>query len=351
MGPRIRVGCWLLGVAAGLACQLRAETVTFLIARGEVEELRMVVGDKVHRRHPLGFNTVFGVSADKLVTISQREEAGRAVQRLTVFDLHTGSVLSERPVEARLMTWLSGPERVVLVPPKEDAAYFAVLEVSGDSVATALARFDLRTGKVGTFRIPEEVPNPRPFEVAGGVGVYSWNHGAMALLDGVFRTIVTKVERPSTLVDPSARNACLSLPGVGVLRVTFSGKLELFDPAPVEGASPRVLSLGTGVVGPEAATFDGKPVLVFGEAVRGAMGRAAVSALVVYDPIAGKPLWRKTLPWLARAFTVSRDASLFRLMPLTSLELTYYDRKSDSFTKSIALKPREAESVVIVPSD
>src|SRR5712692_2107786 len=105
----------LLGVHGAVAPSPPDGRTSYLIGRGQVEELRRVVGDQVRQRYPLGLSTVFGVSAslDSLATIAQRNEAGRGAQHLTVFDLKTGSILTERTVEPRLMTWMSGPERVL----------------------------------------------------------------------------------------------------------------------------------------------------------------------------------------------------------------------------------------------
>ena len=325
--------------------------VSYLIGRNDVEELRRVVGDQVAQRHRLGLSTVFGVEDDRLATIAQRDEGGRGVQHLTIFDLKTGSIVSERNVEPRLLTWMSGPERVVLPRPREEAVYFVTLEVEGDSVHSALARLDLKKGAVTKFRIPDEVSNARPFDVGDMVGVYSWNHGAIAVLkDGGLKVIAPAGGTARSVVAPAVVSSVLGLPGVGVVRVALSGKAEVFDPGKAAPSPPRALTFDTPVAEPQAATFEGKPVLVYGEAQRGAMRKTVISSLVIYDPVAGKPLWKKKLPWLARTFTVSPDASLFRLIPLTALQLTYYDRKSDSFTKSVSFRPREVENVVIVPS-
>jgi hypothetical protein len=352
MGSRVLTLIAALGATASLAQPGAPPQASYLIVHAEVEELRKVVGDKVAEHWPLGVSTVFGVADGKLATISQRNEGGRGVQHLTVLDLATGAVVAEHNVEPRLLTWLSGPEPVVLVRPQENAVYFVTLEVAGDSVWNALDRLDLETGKLSSVKIPPEVANPRPFELQDGVGVCSWNHGAIAdLKNGAFKLLAEPGKAARTVVDRDVVSACLSMPGVGIVRVVLSGKLEVFDPAKLDPGPVRTFALGASVASPQAATLDGKPVLVYGEAVNGAMGQRAVTALVIYDPVAGKQLWRKPLPALARSFTVSKDASVFRLVPVASVQLQTYDRRTDAFAKWISLKPRELDTAVLVPTE
>lgn len=341
-----------LVLATSLAVPPAASTVSYFIGRGEVEELQKVVADQVRDRHPLGVSTLFGEADDKLVTLSQRDDHGRGVWHMVLFDLAGGTRVADYTVDARPLTWLSGPERVVLLRTGENAAYFVTLDVEGTSVWNELARVDLATGKLTRVKIPAEVANPRPFGLRDAVGVYSWNHGSIAVLkDGAFSLVAGRTARTRTVVDAATVSSCLDLAGVGILRLSHSGKGEIFDPAKPGVAAARTLDVGTAVADPQVATFEGRIVVVYGEAVPGAQGTTAIVALAIYDPVAGRQIWRKQLPWRARTFSVDHDSNLFRLLPLADAQLQFYDRKSDSFTKSVKLKPSEAARVVIVRTD
>jgi hypothetical protein len=347
-------GAWIAGGLLALlglaAAPLGGGPVTHLLAWGAAEELRTVAGDQIRQRQPLGLNTVFGVSGDRLATISQRDVGGHVVAHLMLFDAKTGSLLAERDIDAPVMTAMS-PQRLVVLRPHEDALYFVTQDVSARSISDHLTRFELKTGKMSRFEIPADLTNPWPFEFGDLVGVYSPGRGEIAILkDDTLKEVVPPRVRPPAM-DTGPPTVAIGLPGVGIARVTLSGKVEIFDPAKAGAPPIRTLELGTPVAEPQAAMLDGKPVLVYAEARQGARSKNALTALVIYDPVAGKAVWRKQLPWLARTFTVSSDATLFRLIPLMGLNLTYYDRKSDAFTKSVALKPRELERLIIIPSD